>query len=294
MKSFEDGSATEGVTFINTTIDHNTNNVAAQKTGAVWSACENIQRQLPKGNRAAMRRDLMVWVRDCNESAEEFDEVMELGPRPEKIPEADEDCGDTFEEEEQYTEKEMAVAKASVNVMKCCKNVLGLALKACECVGENIDEALHQANQEKTDSNDEDTVPIQTKKRKTEILQWISNLHELARAVGEGVTDFGISLYPPLDLSDAGYEQSENKAPNDDELAIPQLGSSHLEVRIQHQLRALADCVMHVHNARLAESGKSIESCMSEEVQELAEKMKKAIIVRGNEVANAVSSYKCR
>ena len=33
----------------------------------------------------------------------------------------------------------MAVARASVNVMKCSKNVLGLILAACECVGERAD-----------------------------------------------------------------------------------------------------------------------------------------------------------
>ena len=86
VRVYEDGSAQGD--------PNDGNNVGAQKTGAVWAACDALRLKLPKGNRAAMRRELMIWVRDCNESIEEFDEMLALGPRS--------DDDDDGEEEEQF------------------------------------------------------------------------------------------------------------------------------------------------------------------------------------------------
>ena len=122
IRAYEDGSA-QGT-------PNDGNNIGAQKTGAVWSACDNLRLKLPKGNRAAMTRELLIWVRDCNESIEEFDEMLALGPRDE-----DDEDGD---EEEQYSQSEMKIARAAVNIMKCSKNVLGLVMKVCECVGGGV------------------------------------------------------------------------------------------------------------------------------------------------------------
>ena len=43
-------------------------NIGAQNTGVVWSQCDDILTKLPKGNRAAMRREIFTWVGDCNET----------------------------------------------------------------------------------------------------------------------------------------------------------------------------------------------------------------------------------
>ncbi len=241
----------------------------------------------------------MVWVRDCKESIEEFEEMIELGPKLTNVSEHDDEGGDDafddeFQEEEQYSEKEIGVAKAAVNVMKCSKNVLGLVLKTCECVGEKISEG--SPNEKKVPASDENGNSTQDedekKQHNKDMLQWISNLHELAREVGEGVTDFGILLYPPMDISETneeGYLMGD-AASHHNELVIPYLGTSKLGRCLQLQLNRLADCVMYIHDGTLSGSSKSIQSCMSEEVAELTVKMKKAIQVRGTEVEQSINS----
>lgn len=295
VKSFEDGvsqgSANDG------------NNVGAQKTGAVWSACDKLTKSLPRGNRAAMRRELMVWGRDCNESIEEFDEMLALGPR-EDVDEGEEE--DAMMDEDQYTESEMRVAHASVNVMKCSKNLLGLVLKTCECVGEYADKIVvqedgeasqddatkEQQQQPQTDQNSEDT-------KRNEMLQWISNIHAMARAVGEGVTNLGVQLYPPLDSAKADEEEIQKwqekkaNASHDDDRCniIPSLGSTALGIQIEHQLFALLECVSTVHDAKLQLSETSIQDCLSNEVLEGTERLTKALHVRCKDVEDAVTGW---
>mmetsp|Transcript_15647 Transcript_15647/g.31833 ORF Transcript_15647/g.31833 Transcript_15647/m.31833 type:complete len:559 (-) Transcript_15647:51-1727(-) len=307
IQSFEDGSAVKGVTFVdvkNTTsnekkIHDNPNNVAAQKTGAVWSACESLQRSLPKGNRAAMRRELMVWVRDCKESIEEFEEIIELGPKLDSVSVGGGDGSNDrfvheFQVDEQYSEREIGVAKAAVNVMKCSKNVLGLALKACECVGEKISEVPSTEKKITASDGNEHSAQneVEKKEQNEDMLQWISNLHELAREVGEGVTDFGILLYPPIDLTESneGGCLKEDATSRHNGLVIPNLGTSKVGRCLQHQLNRLADCVMYIYDGTLSGSRESIQSCMSGEVTELTVKMTKAIQVRGTEVEQSIMS----
>eukprot|EP00970_Alexandrium_tamarense_P020625 scaffold15445_cov221-Alexandrium_tamarense.AAC.6 len=268
---FEDGSALD-------TSNGTVNNIGAQKTGAVWSACDCITRQLPKGNRNAMRRELMVWVRDCLESIEEFEELMEIGTRDD---DGEEEGEDAMEEEEQYTEREMKVAKSSVNVMKCSKNVLGLVLKVFECVGECAEKpADEQSTEQSTTLSDE---------QRKEMIRWIGHLHELARAVGEGVTEVGVLLYPPLDFTsqsnEAGRVQSSSSSNSTQ--SIPDLGSSNLGQQLQIQLHALSDCVECIHVASL-QSGASVRYCMTDEVVEAIDKLKKAVGVRCAEVKGSM------
>lgn len=54
-------------------------NVGAQNTGAVWDVCDEAISKIPKGNRVSMRRELFTWVRECNETMEEFQELVDLG-----------------------------------------------------------------------------------------------------------------------------------------------------------------------------------------------------------------------
>ena len=283
IKSFEDGisqgQANDG------------NNIGAQKTGAVWAACDKLTNTLPKGNRAAMRRELMVWIKDCNESIEEFDEVLELGPRDDN---SDNEEEEEMMDEEQYTEKEMGVARASVNLMKCSKNLLNLVLKTCECVGEYVDKKIPTPNDTATQQEVDDN------KRK-ETLQWISNLHEMARTVGEGVTNVGILLYPPLDNATASEEeiqQWQEKKPKAtskdvDEVSgtIPSLGKTTMGIQLEHHLYALYECILMVQDAQLPTSGESIDDCISSDVRLGSERMRIALNKRCKEVEEALASW---
>mmetsp|Transcript_34396 Transcript_34396/g.65488 ORF Transcript_34396/g.65488 Transcript_34396/m.65488 type:complete len:226 (-) Transcript_34396:298-975(-) len=217
-------------------------------------------------------------------------------------------------EEEQYSAKEMKVAKASLNVMKCSKNLLGLVLKTCECVGECADKMLQEVEEEEL-AGEASTAPLEdledgaqteTKQQKDqkrrEMLQWISNLHEMGRTVGEGVTNFGILLYPPLDTS-KNQEQLEKwlakkpittmTATDTDESCsfILSLGGTTLGLQLEHQLHALSECVENVHEACLLVSGESIQSCMSKEVVDSTARLRKAVKVRCREVEEAMAVW---
>ncbi|KAL7510606.1 hypothetical protein ACHAXN_007496 [Cyclotella atomus] len=237
ITSFEDGTALAG---------GQSNQIGPQKTGAVWSACDAYV-QLPKGNRNAMRRECMTWVRDCMDSTSEFEEVMNLGER--------EDGNDeelTYEEE-MYTAREMKIVKAAVNVMKCTKNVLGLVLKACDCVGDVI-EMTNDTQHDESISHE----------KRLEMLAWINQLHERARSLGEGVTDFGILLYPPLELN--------NKA-----------SESMLAQQLNLQLLSLERCVNCIGGDA------DVKMFMSEEVKETVEKLRSGVKARAAEVHSSMS-----
>jgi len=291
IKSFEDGlsqgQANDG------------NNTGAQKCGAVWAACDKLTNTLPKGNRAAMRRELMVWIKDCNESIEEFEEVLELGPRDDNSNNEEEE---EMMDEEQYTEKEMSVARSSVNLMKCSKNLLTLVLKTCECVGEHVDKIV---TSDDTAVNEDDETKQQQQhindKKRQEMLQWIGNLHEMARTVGEGVTNVGILLYPPLDKASASEEEiqqwlekkSKAKSLDADEVSgtIPSLGKTTMGIQLEHQLYALEECILMVHDAQLPTSGQSIDGCISSDVRLGSERMRIALTKRCKEVEEAINSW---
>lgn len=285
VQSFEDGLA-QGK-------PNDGNNVGAQKTGAVWAACDKLINTLPRGNRAAMQRELMVWVRDCNESIEEFDEMLALGPRDDDEAEEEENMMD----EEQYTESEIKVANSSINVIKCSKNVLGLVLKTCECVGEHMDKIIIASEKGKDNTTSSQNNNDDTKKK--EMLQWISNLHEIARTVGEGVTNVGILLYPPLDVAKASEEEiqkwqdtKQKVTTSGSNCTIPSFGSTTLGMQLEYQLYALAECVAVVNDAKLSVSGDSIKDCLSKEATEGVERLTKAIAVRCNEVEEAIASWR--
>jgi hypothetical protein len=233
ITSFEDGTALAG---------GKNNQIGAQKTGAVWSACDAYA-QLPKGNRNAMRRECMTWVRDCMESISEFEDVMNLGEREDGNDE------ELTNEEELYTAREMKIVKSAINAMKCTKNVLGLVLKACDCVGDMIE------------INGRDQTISQ--EMKVEMLAWINQLHEYARSLGVGVTDFGILLYPPLELNKNASE-------------------STLAQQLNLQLQLLEKCVSCIGDADL-------ETFMSEEVKEAIEKLRIGVKARAAEVQSAMS-----
>ena len=274
VKSFDDGLAFGA--------PHDGNNIGAQRTGAVWAACDNLRKVLPRGNRAAMRRELMVWVRDCSESIEEFGGILELGPRDDTSGGEEEDC---MIDEDQFTESEMDVARAAVNLMKCSKNVLALVLKACECAGEDV-ESFGATSKDGVEAAAEGNSSESDLQRKEETLQCISNLHELGRTVGEGVTNFGVLLYPPLDNS-SSIEESIGDATKSlanvnvetDGVAV---STSPLSLQLERQLRAISECLGAIEELR---------SPITEEVRLAMERLEGALEVRREEIRKATTSW---
>lgn len=228
-------------------------NIGAQNTGVVWSQCDEILTKLPKGNRAAMRREIFTWVGDCNETMAEFQEIVDLGPTLEG-------------NEEQYNENEIEIAKSCLAVIKCSRGILGLVMKACECAGDQISEFK--------DSGEDYS---------KEIFQWISTVHDLSRVVGEKVTDIGMSLYPPINL-----EASENESEDLNEEG--EWMKTEIGQQIAKQSNAIKAVANFVQDKMISTKNHSFSIKMSDEVMELGSKLLAAVDLRTTEAENAISN----
>lgn len=211
---------------------------AAVKTGAVWSCCDQLEK-IPTGNRNSMRRDLLTWTMECNETMKEFQELIDMGVGEEG---GDESTWDDFMggESEQYSALELPIAQACLALIKCSRGTMNVCIQACECVGDQL-------------GNDRDD----------QLLSFIRNLHDLARLVGEGMTDLGTMMYPPLELQ-----------------ALDEEGT-HLTKQAMMQKDAL-----------IAVQTLVLDRCpceLSEEVTALASKLKSASETRGCEALSAIS-----
>lgn len=165
-----------------------------RKTGAVWEMCDAVLlKKVPRGNRNAMRRDLLTYAMECGETVSEFQEMIDQGPTEngEATPSASEEAWDVLSEGSRYTEGEFPLAIACLGLIKSSKGCINLALQAMESVGEQISEPFNPAI-------DGDAIAK---------LRFISTLQDHTRCVGDGMTDFGASMYPPLDL-DSLQEQA--------------------------------------------------------------------------------------
>ena len=154
------------------------NNIGAQKTGAVWEACDKIlNKQVPQGNRNAMRREFFTWTQECQDTMEEFQETIDMGPVDGGDGDVGEDEADDYfgGDEDQYSESEMPIALACMGLLKCSRGTMKVTLEASDALGKRV-----------TETQDEQQ------------LDYILKLYNYARAVGEGVTDFGSVMYPPL------------------------------------------------------------------------------------------------
>jgi hypothetical protein len=129
---------------------------------------------------------------ECNETMQEFQGLIDLGAAADikdgqqgQQVQQEEITWDDFlqGQSEQYSTIELPIATACVALVKCSRGSINVALKTCECVGEQAEK---------------DT--IIDKEQKNDMLNFISKLHDLARLVGEGMTDMGSLLYPPLEL----------------------------------------------------------------------------------------------
>ena len=241
-------------------------NTGAQKTGVIWSACDEIAK-IPKGNRASIRRDFFTWVGDCNESMQEFQELAEMDRPSEDKDEGESSTWDDFCANagtgEEYTNEEVQIVKSCVAIMKCSRGSLSLVLKACECAGDEL---------KKIQSNDDEKSKC--------ILQWISNVYEYAKIVGENVTDLGMLLYPPIDISSGESDENDCEKP-------------WMQTEIGQQVQEQADAVKMLIDyiqEHATFSSEQISIPMSEEVNELAAKLSSAIVLRKNEADKALQS----
>jgi hypothetical protein len=244
------------------------NNLGAQKTGAVWEMCDKIlQRKLPKGNRSSMRRDLLTYMRESMDTIEEFQEIVDAGPslkeeggeeeeEEQEGATSDDDWGDFLGgEDNQYTTNDLPVATACLFLIKCSRGCLNLSLQAIEAVGEQL------AEQQTCTPGDENNKDADKAK-----LVVISRLHDLARLVGDGMTDLGASMYPPLQLE-------------------------ALEAQVVRQADAMQAVLDLVMDGTLSETeAGSVTLEFPEDVNELLSKVREALQRRREESLGAIEA----
>jgi len=198
-----------------------------RKTGVVWTTCDELM-LLPKGNRSAIRREILGWIRDCMETMEEFQLLLEKQPPQSIAPESHVDlhhmhklslgdrqpCSvaegnmtqwDEFctgqDDDLYYSILEKAIVESCLALIKCSRGTLKLTLETCEVAGELLSVATAKIPTTTT------TTAVQDK----QILQWIGTLSDVAKAVGEGVTNLGMQLYPSLQLEALSSELASQK-----------------------------------------------------------------------------------
>eukprot|EP00566_Odontella_aurita_P009174 CAMPEP_0113539424 /NCGR_PEP_ID=MMETSP0015_2-20120614/7908_1 /TAXON_ID=2838 /ORGANISM="Odontella" /LENGTH=505 /DNA_ID=CAMNT_0000439097 /DNA_START=237 /DNA_END=1754 /DNA_ORIENTATION=+ /assembly_acc=CAM_ASM_000160 len=296
VKSFVDGTALNA-------------NVGARLTGAAWSACD-ASKKMPRGNRACARRELMTWAGECGETIGEFEELLELGPAAAA---AEEEAAEEAESEvevddgaygrqasagsagwddfcggagtgEQYSAVEIPLVRACLALVKCSRGTIKVALEASEYVGSAVEkedaaaaEKAEEEEEEKDRAKDQDDQKAKRETRRRR-LNYIGTLVELARQVGDGMTELGSLLYPPL--SDAvaaadGEEQEED---------------SELERRIELQrmaIVALHDCVLGGNGGDGEEDEKKAAGDDNDDSNEAAVKVSKEIASHSSKIRSA-------
>jgi Grap2 and cyclin-D-interacting len=205
----------------------------AQRTGVVWESCDVVlNRQLPVGNRTAMRRDLLGYMKECQETIEEFQAMIDAGPpRDDAAPGSDREVGgpdagadDDDEDDDghdewdafldgqldRYRPEELPAVVPCVAMVKCSRGTLNLVLQALDVVGAQLGEATTTAAAPaQTDNGDLDassSPPQQLSSEDKALLGRMERLHERACQVGIGMTDLGAALYPPLDCDAVGVQ----------------------------------------------------------------------------------------
>ena len=192
-----------------------------------------------------MRRDLFQWLRDCNDTMEEFQEMIDSGPSSGSN---NADWGDFCDgTEDRYTADELKIAQSCVAIVKCSRGTINGVMKICDYLGEYIDK-------EPSDNSNHE-------------LLWIATLHELARNIGRGVTDFGSLMYPPLDL-DSGED-----------------GEIELVCQLKHQVRALVT-VNHLMSSLAVNNSKWSPP---PDITEFSGKLLAATLKRYQEVMDAIA-----
>jgi hypothetical protein len=214
--------------------DSSSSPTLATRTGVVWHHCDIVlQRRLPVGNRNAMRRDLLTYLHECQETMDEFQAMIDEGPlslpplpTPTETTAASrndagelggdlsgDDDGDEEEWEafldgrfDRYSSSEMSVAEACVSLVKCSRGVLNLVLQAEDAWGSDTN--LREGDDVDNDDDHCDVHATTTTLSEEGVVRMerMGRIHELARSVGMGMTDLGAALYPPLAFDAVGVQ----------------------------------------------------------------------------------------
>jgi hypothetical protein len=249
-------------------------NVGAQLTGAVWQACDEVVEKTPKGNRACVMKEMFTWVKECNETMQEFEDLVGLGPLCDgengTVVEGNDKAGegssdwDEFCENlgtgEQYTNDEMPIIKACLALIKCSRGIIGLSLKALECAGSAAEGNISHP---------------------TLVFQWMTDLHETCRIIGEGVTNLGCTMYPPLALSVKTNDTDDNDNHQDDDWKRTEIGKQVIQ-----QSDWLMSAARSIDKHILGSDETEIE--MSAEILDMCGKLLIAIENRTADVEHAI------
>jgi Grap2 and cyclin-D-interacting len=222
----------------------------ASKTGVVWEACEYVSnKKLPMGNRNAIRRDLLTYQMECQETLQEFQQMLDEGPSCETIDKVITDAAlsrsaelsdegamwEAFlsDQNNQYSEIELSVAVPCHALLKCSRGCLNVALQTMEAAGQD---PCH--------------------------FPCIAELIHKVQIVGDGVTELGACLYPPLN-----YEGIEKEA--------------------TRQANAIRETLDYVHELSRSSEFASIQ--LPEETIDLRLKVAEAVERREFELLEAIS-----
>ena len=211
--------------------------IGAQKTGAVWSACDAVQK-IPKGNRSAMRRDLLTWAMECNETMQEFEQLVQQSSTTDNSKQEDtEDENDDSSWEdfcngagtgETYQKTELPLVNACLGLIKCSRGTINAVLQTCESAG---DQTSNIGNIEEEQA----------------AYKWINKLHDTCRNVGENMTDLGSLLYPPLQIGPNNSQQNTNGNTVDDDDFWSSFGE--IGTQILHQQRFISTTLQMILNS---------------------------------------------
>ena len=241
----------------------NDNHLGAQKNGAVWEKCNVIlEKRLPQGNRNCIRRDLLIYMKDCADTMEEFQELIDVGPSTEERTETV-DTGDAeFSvlnrlqqalegDESTYTNEELPVATASLYLIKLSRGCINLSMQCMEEMTgqQKVDASLEQGQQEDVDR-----------------LGWISRLYDVAHDVGVGVTDLGAAMYPPLQVNS-------------------------LKTQVEHQCTAIRSLLTCLSEMREFLRSATPPQTMSLETISLLSKLETAFDKRNGEAMKAIEMF---
>jgi hypothetical protein len=190
---------------------------------------------------------------------EEFQDMIDAGPSlREGDEESDKECGvksadDNGNEDEQepswddflqgntdhFTCDEMPVATATLALVKCSRGCINVAIQACDGLG---------VRGQQSELEDDGAR-----------LQWIGHVYDLVHAVGEGMTDLGAVMYPPIQVSE-------------------------LSSQVERQTRSMTELLAIVLDPTTG--GETIS--FGREVANLATKLQVAVVKRKQEFADAM------
>jgi hypothetical protein len=238
-----------------TNLNENSTISPAAATGAIWDACDKFP-LVPNSNRNAMRRDLLTWIRECQDTVQEFEDVLAL-PTVSSSSSTPVTTNNTTTWEmftsgnsDAYTDIEHPIALSSLALIKCTRGTLKVLLEVSDVVAEAT-----SSSSSSDSSSDSSGINL------------VSLLHEEARSLGEGMTELGSLLYSPLDLDE-------------------------LYMRVTSQSEALLALITRIiQRTDDIQPSKEETSSMSS-TRNLAETIRTAILTRTQETYTSIESAK--